>query len=207
MRDHNIGEWLDDLASDSPAPGGGAAAAMNVALGAALISMVCNLTIGKPKYAEHELLMADVLSKATELRAEALRLAEADAAAFSGVMDAYGLPRGDDAQKAERSVAIQRALVAAADVPMRIGTIAADVIALAGRILDGANVNVLSDVAVAADSAGSALRSARINVEINRASIKDEGLRAELASRLEELASAELTAGAIVDIVMNRIKK
>ncbi|MGH8881149.1 MAG: cyclodeaminase/cyclohydrolase family protein [Stackebrandtia sp.] len=206
MRNEEIGEWLDKLASREPAPGGGAAAAMNAAIGAGLISMVCNLTIGKPKYVEHELTMTDVLSKSEELRAEALLLAEADTTAFNGVMSAYGLAKDTPEAKAARTEAIQEALVAAADVPLRIARVAADIIALAGRIMDGANVNVLSDVAVAADSANTALRSAVVNVEVNRASIKDEGRRAELAAELERYSDAQLTAGAIVSTVTERIK-
>lgn len=207
MRNQAIGEWLEELSSAAPAPGGGAAAALNAATGAALVSMVCNLTIGKPKYVEHELTMTDVRSKAVELRDEAVRLAEADAEAFTAVMDAYGLPRDTDEAKAARRAAIQEALVGAAAVPMRIAAISADIIALSGRILDGANVNVLSDVAVAADSARAALRSASINVEINRASISDEGRRADLAAELERYTDALQTAESIVSIVTERIKK
>ncbi|ADD44676.1 cyclodeaminase/cyclohydrolase family protein [Stackebrandtia nassauensis] len=205
MRDQKVGEWLEKLASKASAPGGGAAAALNAATGAALVSMVCNLTIGKPKYVEHELTMTDVLSKANELRNEALVLAEADAEAFSAVMAAYGLPKDSDEDKAQRTEAIQSALVRAAEVPLRIAGLAAEVIALSGRILDGANVNVLSDVAVAADSARSALRSAAINVEINLYSMKDEDLREELAGKLADHLGSLDTADRIVGSVNERI--
>lgn len=205
MRDETVGDWLEKLASKAPAPGGGAAAALNAATGAALVSMVCNLTIGKPKYVEHELTMRDVLSKANELRLEAMGLAEDDAEAFSAVMAAYGLPKETDEDKAARTEAVQTALVAAAKVPLRIAGAAAEIIALSGRILDGANVNVLSDVAVAADSARSALRSAAINVEINLYSMKDEELREELAGELADLLSSLDTADRIVGSVNERI--
>lgn len=205
MRTQAIGEWLTELASAAPAPGGGAAAAMNAATGAALVSMVCNLTIGKPKYAEHEVTMAEVRARADELRVEALELAEADATAFTSVMDAYGLPRRTDEEKAARRAAVQEALTGAADVPLRIAALSAEVIELANRILAGANVNVLSDVAVAADSARAALRSAAINVEINRSSMTDEARRTDLAEQLERHNGALAVADTVVSTVRERI--
>ncbi|GAA4899424.1 formiminotetrahydrofolate cyclodeaminase [Stackebrandtia albiflava] len=206
MNDQTVEDWLTALASKSSTPGGGAAAAVNAAIGAALVSMVCNLTIGKPKYAEHELTMVDVRSRAEELRTRLVGLAAEDATAFDAVMAAYGLPKTTDEEKAARKAAVQDALHGAADVPMRIAATAADVIALAGRILDGANVNVLSDVAVAVDSAGAALRSAILNVEVNRAAITDEGHRAELAAGIARYQDALLTAGAISEHVATRIR-
>ncbi|MGH8792178.1 MAG: cyclodeaminase/cyclohydrolase family protein [Stackebrandtia sp.] len=207
MREQTTSDWLDDLASKASAPGGGAAAAMNAAIGAALVSMVCNLTIGKPKYAEHEDTMRKVLSRATQLRTEALRLAEADAEAFAGVAAAYGLARDTDEAKAARRQAIQEALVGAADVPLRTAALAAEVIGLAGQIAAGANVNVLSDVAVAADSARAALRSAEMNVNVNLSSMADAGRREALAARLSTHVKAIDDADEIVVAVAERIEK
>lgn len=206
MNEQGIGDWLDRLASKSSTPGGGAAAAMNTAVAAALISMVCNLTIGKPRYVEHELTMVDVRSRAEELRREAVELAEADAVAFDAVMAAYRLPKSSEAEKTARKSTIQQALTGAAAVPLRLAQVAADVIALAGRIMDGANVNVISDVAVAADSARAGLSSAITNVEINRAALTDEGRKAELAAELERYGDAVLTADAISASIAARIK-
>jgi len=207
VQDQTVGEWLDALASDAPAPGGGAAAAMNAAVGAALVSMVCNLTIGKPRYAEHEATMTAALERATTLRADALRLAGEDAEAFEAVTAAYRLPKSTDDEKAARTAAIQAALVGAADVPLRTAALAAEVVELAGRILDGANVNVLSDVAVAASSARSALEAATINVEINLAALHDAGRREDLARDLAKCASAGPVADRIVATVRERIAK
>jgi formiminotetrahydrofolate cyclodeaminase len=205
--DDTIGSWLDDLASDSPAPGGGAAAAMNAAVGAALVSMVCNLTIGKPRYAEHEPLMRRVLEESTELRTQAMRLAGDDAAAFAAVTDAYKLPKDTDVEKAARTDAIQAALVSAADVPLRTAAVAAGIIDAAGRIIDGANVNVLSDVAVAASSARAALEAAVINVEINLAAMRDVSRRQELRAALDKHATAAEQADRIVTTVRERINR
>lgn len=194
---------MHDLASSAPAPGGGAAAALQVAVAAALIEMVCNLTIGKPKYAEHEPTMVEALARAGDLRREALELAEADAVAFAEVSRAYKLPKDDDEARQRRSDAIQGALVGAAKVPLHTARAAADVIDLSDRITDGANVNVVSDVLVAASSARAGLEAAAVNVEINLAAMSDEGRRAgfadQLAGYLSAVAIAEHIAGRVRD--------
>lgn len=205
MHDQTIGSWLDDLASGSPAPGGGSAAALQAALGAALVSMVCNLTIGKPNYFDADAVMRQVLASATELRAQALELVSLDEQAFRSVSAAYKMPRDNDEEYAARAEAIQAALVGATEVPLRTAAVAAAVIVLAERIVAGANVNVISDVAVAAASARAALDSSAINVEVNLASLEDdercEALRAEL-ERHTDVASA---ADAVIREVQERI--
>ncbi|MBO3731274.1 cyclodeaminase/cyclohydrolase family protein [Glycomyces niveus] len=206
MRKTTIEDWLTDLASELPAPGGGAAAGMSAAMAAALVSMVCNLTIGKPKFAEHEAVMREALAEAERLRLEALQLAEDDAEAFSGVVAAYKLPKSSDEEKAARTAAIQAGLVEAAAVPLAVARVSAEVIKLSGRILEGSNPNVLSDVAVAASAAKSALESAALNVDINVVAIKDAAERERLASTLNESLQAKVQAEAIMQIVAKRIR-
>jgi formiminotetrahydrofolate cyclodeaminase len=203
--DQSVGSWLEDLASEASVPGGGAAAALNAAVGAALVAMVCNLTIGKSRYAEHEPLMREALASATELRSLALQLAGDDAIAFGAVTEAYRLPKDTDEDKAARTAAIQAALIGAADVPLRTAAVAAAIIDLAGRILAGANVNVLSDVAVAAASARAALDAAVINVEINLGAMKDPARRDALRAELDKHTAAVTAAAEIVSAVRERI--
>jgi formiminotetrahydrofolate cyclodeaminase len=200
-----IDVWLDQLASSAPAPGGGAAAAMSAATGAALVEMVCNLTIGKPKFAAHEATMTAALARATDLRKQALQLADDDARAFAAVAGAYRLPKDTEEAQRERSAAIQAALVEAADVPLRTAVLAAEVIGLAERILDGANPNVLGDVAVAASAARSALESAEVNVAANIASMTDAGQRDRFAARLAGASPAAGRAEAVLRAVRERI--
>ena len=195
--------FLDELASAAPAPGGGAAAAVNAAVGAALVSMVCRLTIGKPRYAEHEATMTAALADAERLRASALALAAEDAEAFAAVARAYQLPKDSPG----RSPAIQAALVGAADVPLRTAIVAAEVIALADRALAGANVSVISDLAVAAASARAAWTAAAVNVEVNLAVLHDEARKAELAAELSRTADAPAAADATIAAVRERIAK
>ncbi|MEV3935695.1 cyclodeaminase/cyclohydrolase family protein [Glycomyces sp. NPDC049804] len=206
MRKTTIEDWLTDLASELPAPGGGAAAGMSAAMAAALVSMVCNLTIGKPRFDEHEAVMREALAEAERLRLEALQLAEDDAEAFSGVVAAYKLPKSSDEEKAARTAAIQAGLVEAAAVPLAVARVSAEVIKLSGRILEGSNPNVLSDVAVAASAAKSALESAALNVDINVVAIKDAAERERLASTLNEALQAKVQAEAIMQIVAKRIR-
>lgn len=206
MRKTTVEDWLTDLASELPAPGGGAAAGVSAAMAAALVSMVCNLTIGKPKFAEHEAVMREALAEAEGLRLEALQLAEDDAEAFSGVIAAYKLPKSSDEEKAARTAAIQAGLVDAAAVPLAVAKVSAEVIRLSGRILEGSNPNVLSDVAVAASAAKSALESAALNVDINVVAIKDPAERERLASTLNEALQSKVQAEAIMQIVAKRIR-
>ncbi len=205
MDDETLAGFLTDLASPAPTPGGGAAAALHAALGAALVSMVCNLTVGKPRYSAHEATMRSARADADSARVEALALAEADARAFSVVTDAYKLPKGTDAERAERSRAIQTALIGAAEVPLRTAAVAAEVVRLCAAVLDGANVNVLSDVGVAAASARAALDSAAINVRVNTAAMTDPGIRDAITTALADHLTSVATADGIVRTVGERI--
>ena len=184
MQHQEIGAWLDELASAAPAPGGGAVAALQVAMAAGLVEMVTNLTVGNPRYAEHEPTMIDARSRAGAVRQTAVQLVAEDATAFTAVTDAYKLPRATDEDKAARTAAIQQALLGAADVPVRTARAASTVVDLAERILPGANVNVLSDVAIAASSARAGLEGAIVNIEINRVAIKDEAEKAHLGDAI-----------------------
>ncbi len=201
VNDPQFEPWLTELASSAPAPGGGAAAAVSAALGAAMVSMVCNLTLGKKRYAASEPLMKRALERAEQLRAEALSLIEQDAAAFDAVARAYALPRGE-----ARSAAIQSALPRAAAVPLRTAEVAADIVELAESICEAANPNVLSDVAVAALSAGSAITSAAVNVEVNVALLRDAEESSRLAARVATLEPAARRAEALSSAIRARIR-
>jgi len=190
VAEETIAHFLDELASGAPAPGGGAAAALEAALGAALVSMVCNLTIGKEKYRAYEHTMMEARTTAEDLRAQALALVTEDSASYSAVGAAYALPRGSDEEKAARQARIQEALKGATDVPLRTVALAARVIELCAHIVDGANTNAISDVGVGALSARAALDGAALNVKINLALIKDEAFKAATAARMERYLNA-----------------
>jgi formiminotetrahydrofolate cyclodeaminase len=189
VHDQTIGAWLDALASAAPAPGGGAAAALSAAIGAALIEMVCNLTVGRPRYVAHEPLLREALARATTLRHRALGLAAADARAFGAVTDAHRLPRDTDEHARARTERIQAALIAATEVPLETAALAGEVVRLAGRIVDGANVNARADVAAAAATARAALETALANVEANLAALPDRSRSGELRERSTGVAT------------------
>lgn len=190
MRDEKIGDFLDQLADRVPAPGGGAAAALQAALGAALLGMVARYSTGE-KYAEQADTISRIIDEADELRAIALRLGQADADAFAAVAEAYKLPRSTDEEKAERSAAIATALAGAAWPPAKLIGVASLVVDLAGALMEIGNRNVISDVAAAAEAARAAVATARVNVEINLAGITDA------SASLEMIADADKADGII----------
>jgi formiminotetrahydrofolate cyclodeaminase len=189
--------FLDALASDAPTPGGGAVAAQSGATGAALISMVCNLTIGKKGYEEAEERLRGVLEEAEAARTALLDLADRDATAFDGVMAAFTMPKETDAQKAVRSQAIQEGYAAAATVPLEIAKRAAELMELAREVTEIGNAAASSDGASAAQVLSASVWAATYNVEINAAALKDptkaQALRDEV-SALRAHAEALLDA-------------
>jgi len=172
IRDEKLGDFLDQLAERVPAPGGGAASALQAAQGAALLGMVARYTTGE-RYAQHQVTIARIIAEVDELRAIALRLADADADAFLAVADAYRLPQGTEQERADRAGAISQALANAAWPPAQVISVAGMVVDLAEALVVIGNRNVLSDVAAAAESARSAAATARVNVEVNLAGITD----------------------------------
>jgi len=172
-KNNTIAKFLDELASEQPTPGGGGAAAIMGAVGAALVSMVANLTIGKKNYEAFDEELKEARAKAEALRAELTAAINEDVDAFNAVMGAYGLPREGDEQKAARAAAIQAALKQATDAPLRAVKACHEVIKLSAVVADKGNINVISDAGVAVLAANAGLRSAALNVYINAKSIKD----------------------------------
>jgi formiminotetrahydrofolate cyclodeaminase len=161
-------------------------------MGAALVSMVCNLTIGKKKYAEVEGEMKHVLAEADTLRQQLIGMIEDDVKAFDAVMGAYGLPKETDADKAKRDSAIQAALKQATDVPMACARAARQVIDIAAIASDKGNLNVVSDAGVGVLAGYAALRSAALNVFTNARMITDKTFaEAKLKELNQLLAGAE----------------
>lgn len=200
-----INDYLARLASREPTPGGGAAAALHAAQGAALVAMVARYTTGT-KYEQHAALVARIISSADELVAQALRLADADQHAFQGVIDAYKLPTGTDELKAARAASIQDALIQAAKTPAQLILLASAVVDLATELFEVANANVISDVAAAVDAARAAATTARVNIDINVVAIKDTQARSRLAAETDGLEEKViLAADSLVKRVRERI--
>lgn len=166
-------EFVDELSSDSPAPGGGSVAALCAAQGAALVAMVANLTVGKKKYAAVQDRVKAIASAAQALKDAFLAAIDDDTDAFNAVMASFGLPRKSDAQKRAREMAIAAATRRATEVPLAVLAQIPDLLALADEIAAIGNESSLSDAGVAALTALAAAEGAYYNVLINLASLAD----------------------------------
>jgi formiminotetrahydrofolate cyclodeaminase len=173
IKHKSIEVFLDELASKSATPGGGSAAAVMGAQSAALTSMVCNLTIGKPKYAKVEAEMQTLLDKSENLRQTLTGMIKADVDVFDRLMACYGMAKESDAEKTERSAAIQTVLKEATEVPLACAKACAEAISLSQIAADKGNTAVISDAGVAVMAGYAGLKSAALNVYINAGSLKD----------------------------------
>lgn len=181
-----INDYLGRLAARQPTPGGGAAAALHAAQGAALVAMVARFSTGG-KYEQHAETTSGIIAAADQLVVETLGLADADEAAFKAVIASYKLPAESDAEREARAAAIDGALGQAAEPPARLIRLSGAVVDLAAELLDIANPNVISDIAAAADAARAAATTARVNIDINVVAIKDAQARAALAEQTDGL--------------------
>lgn len=188
-----IQSYLDRLASEEPAPGGGSAAALTGALAAALVTMVTNLTLGKEKFASVEAEMSELKVRAEELRAELTRLVEQDAEAYSEVAAAFKLPRNTEEEKKKRHEILQAALVNAAAVPLRVAEAALEVARLCAPAADKGNPNAVSDAGVAVVLAEAAAQAAALNVKINLAWLEDKEFVDKTWSRVQEILEEAAT--------------
>ncbi len=182
-----VAGFIDELASDSPAPGGGSVSALNGAIAAALTSMVGNLTIGKKKYADVEEEMRDIVSRVTEIQKELLEAVDKDSDAFNVVFAAFKWPKETEEEKEARSAEIQRGTKIAADVPMRVAEKAAELMPLIEKVIMKGNQNSITDACCAMMACRYAVIGALLNVRINLGSIKDETFVKEHADRAAEL--------------------
>lgn len=206
MSDRSVNEFLDELASSAPAPGGGAVAALAGALAAALVSMVAHLTQGKKDYEAVQGPVSQLLEQSEQLRGRLAALMGDDYDAFMRLSHAMKLPRGSDDEKTVRTSALQAALKDAAAVPLQIVEACADTMQLCRPIAEVGNKNAVSDAGVAVLMAEAGLRSAALNVLINLALIKDAAFVASQRARLDGLlaGSGEL-ADEVYRYVVSRL--
>lgn len=191
MVDKSVSEFLENLSGKSATPGGGSVAALNGAMGAALITMVCNLTIGKQKYAAVEPEIKSILRESESLRARLTTMITEDTDAFNGVMAAFALPKQTEKEKITRSTAIQDALKQATLVPLETARACAQVIALGKPVVEMGNINSLSDAGSGVHAAYAGLRSAALNVSINLGGIKDSAFTSKTEAELNEIMSGQ----------------
>ncbi len=189
MTERSIEQFLDDLASANPTPGGGSAAAIMGAMGAALVSMVCNVSFGKKGCEAAEPELRNMLVRSEELRRRLAAMVAEDIAAFDSLMAAYKLAKSSDEEKARRAETIQACLERATEVPLECARACFQVVGMARRAADLGYKHVISDVGVGVAAADSALRSAALNVFINAPALKDRRFAASALEEVERLAN------------------
>ena len=194
LKDLSIVEYLAKTASGDPVPGGGSSAALNAALAAALTEMVANLTIGRKNFESVDAEMRTVAEKASALRRKLLQDIDRDSDSYAQVLKAFHLPKATEAEKADRSRAVQQAFKHAALVPLGVARDALAIMDLGRAVISKGNPNAASDGAAGVLAARMAARAAVCNVRINLGSIRDEAFTSELkreADRLDAEAEAK----------------
>ena len=182
---NSLQQYINELSSNSPTPGGGNVAALCGALSASLGTMVCNLTIGKKKYAEVESEMTALRQELESFQKIFLVLAEKDNAAFDKVMEAFRMPKESDSEKEIRNHKIEEATLGAAAVPSDVMKNCAEILPLLKSIVEKGNKNSISDSGVAVSLIQTACRSAYLNVLINCASLNNQTIANEIRKRAE----------------------
>jgi len=180
-------EFIDELASGAPVPGGGGASAYVGALGVALGSMVSNLTTGRKKYAAYEGDIQRILAECAVLQGELAGLVDKDAEVFAVLADAYSLPRGTDEEKLHKETVMESALLAASLVPLDIMKRAYEGLLLHGELARIGSRMAISDVGVGAQLLRSAVLGAAMNIFINAKSMKDRDEAENILSRTRSI--------------------
>jgi formiminotetrahydrofolate cyclodeaminase len=175
--EETLAGFLDEVASDSPAPGGGSVSALSGALGAALGAMVCRLTVGKKKYADVKDDMQEVMADLDDTKKKLMLLIDMDTDAFNKLMMAFKLPKESDDEKAARKRAIQEATKEAINVPMKTCKLCLKVVELSKPIAEKGNVNSVTDAGCAVLMARSGFNGAAMNVRINLGGMKDTAFK------------------------------
>ena len=195
-------DFAYETASESPAPGGGSVSAYMGALGAALGTMVANLSSHKPGWDERWKEFSDWAEKGQEMLGRLLSLVDEDTAAFNRIMEALGMPKETDQEKAARAAALEAATLYATQVPLKTMKAASEVFPLVKAMTLEGNPNSVSDAGVGALAARSAVLGAWLNVKINAASLKDRAAAEALLSEAEGLAAkAQEEEKEILDII------
>jgi len=188
VTDLSVRDFSERLASREPTPGGGSAAALAGALGAGLVSMVCNFTVGREKYADVEERMQAVLARSEELRRELEQAVEDDVAAYGGYSEAQRMPRESEDEQSAREAALDAALRESTVVPLGVAERCAELLSLAVQAAELGNRFLISDAAVGAELAAAALSSAELNVRLNLGGIEDEEFARGVRERLDAVS-------------------
>ena len=185
--DLSLKGFVDEVASSSPAPGGGSVAAYAGSQGFALIAMVCRLTVGREKYRAVEEELMSLMLTAENKKEALLALVEEDTQGFYGVMEALGLPKGTEEEKTVRREALEVATIQAAEIPLKTARLCLEGLREMPNLLEKGNPNALSDMGVAALMLESGLEGAIYNIQINVHGLKTQNLAQQLRATATQL--------------------
>ncbi len=201
-----LSDFLDVLASKAPTPGGGSASALSGSIGASLVAMAANLTIGKKKYADVEEEMKEVLSSAENLRKEMETLIEEDARSFDSVMEAFKMPKETEEEKQVRKEKIETATKLATETPLKVMRRCLEGMDICSKVALKGNKNSISDAGVAALQLETAVNGAMLNVLINLPGIEDEAFRNRAKAEADSICElVESNSKAILDLVRSKM--
>ena len=199
----SVREFITELSSGNPTPGGGSVAALCGALGAALSAMVASLTVEREKYEQTWKSMEEVKKEAANLSARFLELMQEDSDTYQKVMEAFELPRETDDQQASRQAAIEEAMKKAATVPLETLRASERLIRAARKAVQGGNPNAITDAGAAVQLANATAVVASYNVQINISRIKDQAFVAKCEKEVTEILKRQETLISDVDASAN----
>lgn len=202
--DMTLGEFIEQAASGSPTPGGGAIAALVGALGGTMAAMAANFTVGKPKYAQYEAMMREAIEELNTLIGQLREAVDEDARAFSKISEAYRLPNESDEEKSARKQAVNEALAAAMQVPMTVLRRCCKLVELLPTLAGASNSNLLSDVEVAGIMVEAAARAAMTNILVNSRQLQGAGIRTTEREAEEILQKVSQVAKEVTSIISGR---
>jgi glutamate formiminotransferase/formiminotetrahydrofolate cyclodeaminase len=197
-------DFLDDTSSRTPTPGGGSVSALTGALGAALLCMVANFTLGKKKYKEVEEDVKEILKEAEDIKEKLTLLIQQDIESYQRLSQAMRISRGDSLKEEDQAKILEKSLKEASEVPLGVAQLSFQLIKLGQRLLSRGNPNLITDTGIGVLLGEAALQSAALNVEINLISIKDEKFREDKRRTLSSLLSQ---GKRIKDEVLRKIKQ
>lgn len=203
-RNEPLEKYLKDASAGTPAPGGGSVASLVGALATTMSSMSANFTIGKEKFKQYDSQLKRLLEECEKSRETLLSLMEEDIAVYSKLNSAFSLPKSNEAEKKLRSEAIQNATIIAMEVPLKATMCCLYILEMTRELVDIANPNLISDVGVSGFLAEAAFQCAKLNVEINLATIKNQSL---VEKTQNELSHAEKKAKTLFKEIQEKVQK
>lgn len=207
-RNKPLEKYLKDASAGTPVPGGGSIAALAGALATTMASMSANLTVGREKFMQYDSQLKKILEECEKSRETLLSLMEEDIKVYNGVNNAYGLPKSTEAEKNKRSEEIQKATILAMEVPLKTMMCCLYVLEQTRKLVDIANPSLISDVGVACFLAEAAFQCAKLNVEINLATIRNQGLVEKVQNEINHAEKqVKIFSQEIKERVQEKIKR